>query len=104
MPTFTSSEYDAALAEAIDALPESVLSALGDGVIRVVQAPRRGGLQSVRGLRVVVYREPSISRARDHEELARFVRADLARAITWQLDLPVSPEVTRTTSDFALAE
>jgi hypothetical protein len=104
MPLFTCSEYDAALAEAIDALPESVLTALGDGVIRVEHTLRRDGLQSVRGLRVVVYREPSISRARDHDELARFARADLARAITWQLDLPDPAEPSRTPSDFALAE
>ena len=104
MPPFARSEYDAALAEAIDALPESVLAALGDGVIRVEQAPRRDGLLSVRGLRVIVYREPSISRARDHDELARFARADLVRAITWQLDLPEHREGARALTGLALAE
>ena len=104
MSLFARSEYDAALAEAIDALPASVLAALGDGVIRVEQAPRPDGLLSVRGLRVVVYREPSISRARDRDELARFARADLVRAITWQLDLPAPDERSPTLTGFALAE
>ncbi len=104
MPLFARSEYDAALAEAIDALPESLLVALGDGVIRVEQAPRPDGLLSIRGLRVVVYREPSISRARDLDELARFARGDLVRAITWQLDLPAPDDGSRTPGRFALAE
>jgi hypothetical protein len=104
VPQFERSEYDAALAAAIDALPSWALAALGDGVIRVEQAPRPNGLCSERGLRVIVYREPSIVRARDRDELARFARADLARAITWQLDLPDEHQTTRELSNFAFAE
>jgi hypothetical protein len=104
MSLFTCSDYDAALGEAIDALPDFMLAALGDGVIRVEQAPRPGGLFPVHGLRVVVYREPSISRARDRDELARFARGDLMRAITWQLDLPEPDERSRALTGFAFAE
>jgi hypothetical protein len=103
VPQFERSEYDAALGAAIDALPSWALAALGDGVIRVEQAPRPGGLLSERGVRVIVYREPSIGRARDRDELARFARADLARAITWQLDLPDEHENSRALTNHALA-
>ncbi|MEO9174009.1 MAG: hypothetical protein ABI317_00760 [Gaiellales bacterium] len=104
MPQFERSEYDAALAAAIDALPSCALAALGDGVIRVEQAPRPNGLRSRRGLRVIVYREPSIVRARNREELARFARADLVRAISWQLDLPDEHQASRALTDLAFAE
>jgi hypothetical protein len=104
MPLFERSEYDAALAAAIDALPGWALAALGDGVIRVEQAPRSNGLCSERGVRVVVYREPSIGRARDGAELARFARADLGRAIIWQLDLPDEHHNSRALTNYALAE
>jgi predicted Zn-dependent protease with MMP-like domain len=87
MPSFVRADYDAALAEAIDTLPEWALAALSDGVIRVEQAPRPGGLEAERGLRVVVYREPTISRATSDEELRRLVRADLVRALVWHFDL-----------------
>jgi hypothetical protein len=87
MPLLARADYDAALVEAIDDLPDWAIAALGDGVIRVEQAPRAGGLVPERGLRVVVYREPSLLRARDRDELRRLARADLARAVVWQLDL-----------------
>jgi hypothetical protein len=87
MRLFTHGEYDAALAEAIERIPAATLDELGDAVIRVEQLPREGGLETVPGLRLVVYREPSLSQARDLEELHRLVRADLVRALVWQLDL-----------------
>jgi hypothetical protein len=87
----TRSEYDAALAEAIDNIPPATLHALGDAVIRVEQAPRDGGLETVPGLRLVIYREPSLSQARDLAELRRLARADLVRALVWQLDLEDEP-------------
>jgi hypothetical protein len=83
----TRAQYDAALAEAIECIPTATLHALGDAVIRVEQAPREGGLETVPGLRLVVYREPSLSQARDLDELRRLARADLVRALVWQLDL-----------------
>jgi hypothetical protein len=87
MPLLERADYDAALVEAIDDLPDWALAALDDGVIRVEQAPRVGGLEAERGLRLVVYREPSLVRARDRDQLRRLARADLARAVVWQLDL-----------------
>jgi hypothetical protein len=87
MRLFTHGEYDAALAEAIERIPDATLEELGDAVIRVEQTPREGGLETIPGLRLVVYREPSLSQARDHEELRRLARADLVRAVVWQLDL-----------------
>jgi hypothetical protein len=104
VPQFERSEYDAALAAAIDALPSWALAALGDGVIRVEQSPRPNGLRAERGVRVIVYREPSIVRARDRDELARFARADLARAITWELDLPDEHQTSRALTNYAFAE
>jgi hypothetical protein len=91
MRLFTHGEYDAALAEAIDRVPEATLHELGDAVIRVEQGPRPGGLETVPGLRLVVYREPSLSQARDLDELRRLARADLVRALVWQLDLEDEP-------------
>jgi hypothetical protein len=88
MPTLTRADYDAALAEAIDSVPERTLMGLGDAVIRVEQAPRHGGLETVPGLRLVVYREPSLSQASDRDELRRLARADLVRALVWELDIP----------------
>jgi hypothetical protein len=87
MPLLARADYDAALADAVDDLPAWALEALGDGVIRVEQRPRIGGPITEPGLRVVVYREPAISQARDAAELRRLARADLVRAIVWQLDL-----------------
>jgi hypothetical protein len=87
MQSFTPAEYDAALEHAVEDMPEAILAALGDGVIRVQQAPRAGALETVPGLRLVVYREPSISQARDLAELRRLARADLVRALVWELDL-----------------
>jgi hypothetical protein len=93
----TPAQYDAALAEAIERIPAATLRALGDTVIRVEQAPREGGLETVPGLRLVVYREPSLSQARSLEDLRRLARADLVRALVWQLDLDDAParELTR---------
>lgn len=87
MPPLTRAEYDAALGEAIDSLPWWALTALGDAVVRVEQAPHVGGLPTVQGLRLVVYRQPSLWQARTCEELGRLARADLVRALVWQLDL-----------------
>jgi predicted Zn-dependent protease with MMP-like domain len=87
MHLFTRADYDAALVEAIDDVPAWTLAALGDVVIRVEESPLSGGLETVPGLRLVVYRQPSLSQARDADELGRLVRADLVRAIVWQLDL-----------------
>ena len=87
MQLLTRAEYDAALAEAIDSIPSATLRALGDAVIRVEQAPHSGGLETVPGLRLVVYREPSLSQARNRAELRRLARADLVRALVWELDL-----------------
>ena len=87
MPLFAPREYDAALEEAIDNLPAWAVNALGDAVIRVEQGPRSGGLQTEPGVRLVVHRHPSISQARDRADLARLARADLVRALVWQLDL-----------------
>jgi hypothetical protein len=87
MPLLARADYDAALADAVDDLPQWALEALGDGIIRVEQTPRPGGLMTEAGLRVVVYREPSISQAADLAELRRLARTDLVRAIVWQLDL-----------------
>jgi hypothetical protein len=91
MRLHTRSEYDAALAEAIENIPPATLHALGDAVIRVEQAPREGGLETVPGLRLVIYREPSLSQAGDLAELRRLARADLVRALVWQLDLEDEP-------------
>jgi hypothetical protein len=91
MRLFTRGEYDAALAEAIDRVPQATLEELGDAVIRVEQGPREGGLETVPGLRLVLYREPSLSQARDLDELRRLARADLVRALVWQLDLEDEP-------------
>jgi hypothetical protein len=104
VPIFEPSAYDRALAAAVDALPAWVHDALGESVIRVEHALRADGLMPVRGLRVIVYREPSISRARDDDELARFARADLVRAITWQLDLPLEDAAAQELADLALAQ
>ena len=87
MPLLERADYDAAVAEAIDDLPDWALAALSDGIIRVEQRRRPGGLAAERGLRVVVYREPSIMIARDRDELRRLARTDLARAVVWHLDL-----------------
>jgi hypothetical protein len=87
MPLLTRAEYDAALGEAVDSLPPWALSALGDSVIRVEQAPRPNGLETVQGVRLVVYRQPSLWQARDQAALRRLARADLVRALVWQLDL-----------------
>lgn len=87
MPLHTCAEYDAVLGEAIDTLPGWAVTALGDAIIRAEQAPRPGGLETVPGVRLVVYRLPSIRQARDRDELARLARADLVRALVWQLDL-----------------
>ena len=87
MPLHTCAEYDAALGEAVDSLPDWAVMALGDAVIRVEQAPHPGGLETVPGLRLVVYRHPSIWQARDRDDLARLARADFVRALVWQLDL-----------------
>jgi hypothetical protein len=87
MGLLTRADYDAALAEAIDGMPAATLDALGDAVIRVVQAPGDGRLETVPGLRLVLFREPSLSQARDRDDLRRLARADLVRALVWQLDL-----------------
>jgi hypothetical protein len=99
MPTLTRADYDAALAEAIDSIPEWTLLGLGDSVIRVEQAPRRDGLGTVPGVRLVLYREPSISQASDLAELRRLARADLVRALVWELDLPDAHAHELTTPD-----
>jgi hypothetical protein len=88
MPLPLPTDYDAVLGEAIDALPEWTLLGLGDAVIRVEQTPRAGGLETVPGVRLVLYREPSLSQARSIAELRRLARADLVRALVWELDLP----------------
>lgn len=103
MPKISRSDYDAAVVRALDALPAWAVEALGDGVVRVEQCLRPSGLPAERGVRLVVYREPSVSRARDLAELARFARADLARAITWQLGLSAGHETTRALTDEAPA-
>jgi hypothetical protein len=87
MPLLERADYDAAVAEAIDALPDWALSALSDDIFRIEQRPRPEGLPAERGMRLVVYREPSIMIARDRHELRRLARTDLARAVVWQLDL-----------------
>ena len=87
MPPLTRAQYDAALSRAVDRLPAWALAALGDAIIRVEQAPREGGLVTEDGLRLVVHREPSLTQARDADDLRRLARADLIRAIVWQLDL-----------------
>jgi hypothetical protein len=88
MRTLTRGDYDAALFEAVDSIPEWTLLGLGDAVIRIEQRSGRGGLETVPGLRLVVYREPSLSQARDLGDLRRLARADLVRALVWELDLP----------------
>jgi hypothetical protein len=87
MPPFASNEYDAALSEAVERLPAWALTALGDAVIRVEQRARIGGLPTEPGVRLIIHREPSLSQARDRVELGRLARADLVRALVWQLDL-----------------
>ena len=87
MPLFAPSDYDAALSDAIEGLPPWALGALGDAVIRVEQEPRHGGLATEPGLRLVVHRQPSLSQARSRAELGRLARADVVRALVWQLDL-----------------
>jgi hypothetical protein len=87
MPPLTRADYDAALSRAVDRLPAWALAALGDAIIRVEQAPREGGLVTEDGVRLVVHREPSLTQARDAADLRRLARADLIRAIVWQLDL-----------------
>ena len=85
---FTPTDYDAALGDAIDELPR--VDARG---ARRRRHPRRAGARAPAvsrpfpGLRLVVYREPSLSQARDPDDLGRLARADLVRAIVWQLDL-----------------
>ena len=89
MPPLSRLDYDRALAEAIDGIPEWMFARLGDPIVRVEQAPGcDSGLETVRGLRLVVYREPSLSQARDLQDLHRLARADLVRAVVWELDLP----------------
>jgi hypothetical protein len=92
MPLFARADYDAALSDAIDSLPPWADEALGDAVIRVEQAPRANSLLPEPGLRVIVYREPSLTRARSRDELVRFAGSDLARALAWQLDLPAATD------------
>jgi hypothetical protein len=87
MPPFAPTDYDAALSEAVDSLPEWALTALGDAVIRVEQTSRIGSLETEPGVRLVVHRLPSLAQARDRRELGRLARADLVRALVWQLDL-----------------
>lgn len=87
MPPFAPTDYDTALREAIDCLPGWALTALGDAVIRVEQRVRFGSLETEPGVRLVVHREPSLTQARDRIELGRLARADLVRALVWQLDL-----------------
>jgi hypothetical protein len=91
MPPLAPTDYDAALSEAIDSLPGWAITALGDAVIRVEQAARVGSLETEPGVRLVVHREPSLSQARDRGELGRLARADLVRALVWQLDLADEP-------------
>jgi hypothetical protein len=91
MRLLTRADYDAALGDAIDSIPEETLASLGDAIIRVEQAPRHGGLETVPGLRLVLYREPSLSQARDLADLRRLARADLVRALVWELDLDDEP-------------
>jgi hypothetical protein len=91
MQLLTRADYDGALVAAIDAVPAWTLAALGDVVIRVEESPLSGGLEAVPGLRLVVYRQPSLSQARDLDELGRLARADLVRALVWQLDLADEP-------------
>ena len=74
--------------EAIDGLPAWALAALGDAVIRVEQAPRPGGLVTEPGLRLVVYRAAlALRRPATATSSRRLARADLVRALVWQLDL-----------------
>ena len=87
MPLFAPSDYDTALGDAIDNLPPWAIAALGDAIIRVEQEWRDGGLETEPGVRLVVHRQPSLSQARDGSELRRLARADLVRALVWQLDL-----------------
>jgi hypothetical protein len=95
VPQFEARHYDAALARAIDDLPGWALATIDEGIVRVEQRVRPDGLLPEPGLRLIVYREPSIDRARDREQLERFARADLVRAIVWQLDLPLAAERLR---------
>jgi hypothetical protein len=99
VPHFEAHDYDAALARAIDDLPSWALSAVDQGIVRVEQRMRPGGPLPEPGLRLIVYREPSLDRARDRAQLERFARADLVRAIVWQLDLPGAAERLRTFAD-----
>jgi hypothetical protein len=87
MSPLAPTDYDAALSEAVERLPAWALTALGDAVIRVEPWARIGGLPTEPGVRLIVHREPSLSQARDRAELARLARADLVRALVWQLDL-----------------
>jgi len=87
MPPFAPTDYDAALSAAVERLPGWALTALGDAVIRVEQTARIGGLATEPGVRLIVHREPSLSQAHDRAELGRLARADLVRALVWQLDL-----------------
>jgi hypothetical protein len=101
VPRFQAHEYDAALARAIDDLPSWALSAVDQGIVRVEQRMRAGGLLPEPGLRLILYREPSVDRARDRAQLERLARADLVRAIVWQLDLPGAADRLRTFADAA---
>ena len=88
MRLFTHAEYDAALAEAIERLPAGRSRQLGDAVIRVEQMPRaREGSR-----RRPACGSSSTASRRSHRratssELRRLARADLVRALVWQLDL-----------------
>jgi hypothetical protein len=99
VPQLQPRDYDAALARAIDDLPTWALATIDEGVVRVEQRVRPGGLLPEAGLRLIVYREPSIDRARDRQHLERLARADLVRAIVWQLELPRAAERLRRFAD-----
>jgi predicted Zn-dependent protease with MMP-like domain len=88
----TAADFDEVVAETLDELPVWVLDRLGDVIVRVEMRPRpsltsRPGAAAATDVRLVLYREPILGRARNRRELRRLVRADLVRRVVGHLAL-----------------
>jgi predicted Zn-dependent protease with MMP-like domain len=83
--TMTPADFDDALADSLEELPDWVLDQLSDVVVRV-EMRRRGGADET-DTRLVLYREPILELARSRRELRALVRSELVRSVVEHLDL-----------------
>jgi predicted Zn-dependent protease with MMP-like domain len=85
----TTHDFDELLTESFDTLPEWVVDALGDAVVRVEPGPMRPPRPARPGppSRLTIYRQPALSAAASRTDLRRLVRSELVDAVVRHLEL-----------------